>query len=175
MIVEIVFAAGCFWGVEKHFESMDGVVDVKSGYVGGNYTNPTYEDVLRNRLLVNNTKNIINHTEGVSVKFDNTKISAGKLIKSFWELHDPTQKDRQGNDIGNNYRSAIFYTTQNQLNIINKTKSQYQILLNKNGYGKIQTQILPLKKFWLAESYHQDYLNINPNGYCPSHMTGVKF
>ncbi|MEA2017336.1 MAG: peptide-methionine (S)-S-oxide reductase MsrA [Campylobacterota bacterium] len=175
MIVEIVFAAGCFWGVEKHFEKMDGVVDVKSGYVGGNYENPTYEDILRYRIISNNTKNIINHTEGVSVKFDNTKISVNKLIKTFWELHDPTQQDRQGNDIGTNYRSAVFYTTKNQLDIINKTKKEYQTLLNQNGYSSIKTQVLPLEKFWLAESYHQDYLDRNPNGYCPNHSTGVKF
>lgn len=175
MIVEIVFAAGCFWGVESHFENMTGVIDVKSGYVGGNYDNPTYEDVLRNRLIVNNTRNIINHTEGVKVKFDNTKVSANKLIKEFWELHDPTQQDRQGNDIGSNYRSAIFFTTPNQLKIINKTKAKYQKLLNDKGYSSIKTQILPLKKFWLAENYHQNYLERNPNGYCPNHSTGVKF
>jgi len=174
MIVEIVFAAGCFWGVEKHFEALPGVVDVKSGYVGGNYENPTYNDVLKYRKSANQTK-IINHTEAVKVKFDNTKISANKLIKSFWEIHDPTQLNRQGNDIGNNYRSALFYTTEKQMDIAYNTKATYQMLLSKEGYGNIVTQIKPLTKFWPAENYHQDYLKNNPNGYCPNHSTGVKF
>jgi peptide methionine sulfoxide reductase msrA/msrB len=174
MIVEIVFAAGCFWGVEKHFESLDGVVDVKSGYVGGNYDNPTYKNVLKYRYSSNSSK-IINHTEAVQIKFDNTKITANQLIKSFWELHDPTQLNRQGNDIGNNYRSAIFYTNENQKNLAYSTKATYQTLLYQNGYGKIVTQIEPLEKFWYAENYHQDYLKNNPNGYCPNHSTGVKF
>ena len=118
MIAEIVFAAGCFWGVEKHFESFEGVVDVKSGYVGGNYPNPSYEKVLRLRALsIDNEEGIINHTEGVLVKFDTDKIKTVTLIQSFWEIHDPTQLNRQGNDIGNNYRSAIFYTNEEQKNI----------------------------------------------------------
>lgn len=175
MVVEIVFAAGCFWGVEKHFESMPGVVDVKSGYAGGNYENPSYKEVLKHRYIKAEDKNIINHTEVVQVKFDNTKVSVEKLIKSFWELHDPTQYNRQGNDIGNNYRSAIFYTTANQKDIIEKTKVEYQTLLNEHGFGKIVTQIAPLEKFWIAENYHQDYLIKNPRGYCPTHKTGVKF
>ncbi len=174
MIVEIVFAAGCFWGVEKHFENIDGVIDVKSGYVGGNYPNPTYSDVLKYRHIKDNEE-IVNYTEAVKVKFNNSNISANKLIKSFWELHDPTQKNRQGNDIGNNYRSAIFYTNENQYNQSINTKNQYQNLLNKNGYGKIATQIKPLKRFYDAESFHQNYLTKNPNGYCPTHSTGVKF
>ncbi|MCD4758076.1 MAG: peptide-methionine (S)-S-oxide reductase MsrA [Arcobacteraceae bacterium] len=174
MIVEIVFAAGCFWGVEKHFESQDGVIDVKSGYTGGSYPNPTYKDVLKYRW-VEDDKKIINHTEAVKVKFDNEKISANELIKSFWELHDPTTKDKQGNDIGNNYRSAIFYTNENQKNIAYNTKAIYQTLLQEHGFGDIVTQIQPLKKFYDAEQYHQDYLTKNPNGYCPNHSTGVKF
>ena len=174
MIAEIVFAAGCFWGVEKHFESINGVIDVKSGYVGGNYKNPTYDDVLKYRNLKLSGK-IINHTEAVKVKFDNSKVTENKLIKSFWELHDPTQENGQGNDIGNNYRSAIFFTTQKQKNIAIDTKIQYQSLLTLKGYGKIVTQIQPLDKFWLAENYHQNYLKLNPNGYCPNHSTGIKF
>ena len=174
MIVEIVFAAGCFWGVEKHFENIDGVIDVKSGYTGGNYSNPTYKDVLKYRNLKTNSK-IINHTEAVKVKFDNSKITANKLIKSFWEIHDPTQLNRQGNDIGNNYRSAIFYTNENQKKLANSTKDIYQELLSKNGFGTIKTPIKKLTTFWDAENYHQDYLENNPNGYCPNHSTGVKF
>jgi peptide methionine sulfoxide reductase msrA/msrB len=174
MIVEIVFAAGCFWGVEKHFENIDGVVDVKSGYTGGNYENPSYKDVLKYRWSEKN-KDIINHTEAVKVKFDTQKVSAKELIKSFWELHDPTTKDKQGNDIGNNYRSGLFYTTENQKNIAYSTKATYQTLLKEHGFGDIVTQIQPLTKFYEAELYHQDYLTKNPNGYCPNHSTGVKF
>ena len=170
----IVFAAGCFWGIEKYFENIDGVVDVKSGYAGGSYPNPTYRDVLKYRYL-SNKKNIINHTEAVKVSFDNTKISSNKLIKSFWEIHDPTQVNGQGNDIGNNYRSAIFWTSKSQEKISQDTKLQYQSLLTSNGYGKIVTEIKPLKKFWDAENHHQDYLKKNVNGYCPNHSTGVKF
>jgi len=163
-----------FWGVEKHFENIPGVLDVKSGYAGGNYPHPTYKDVLRHRW-VDNDKNIMNYTESVKVKFDNEKVSAQTLIKSFWELHDPTTKDKQGNDFGNNYRSALFYTNQNQKNIAYKTKATYQTLLKEHGYGNIVTQIQPLKKFYDAEQYHQDYLKKHPNGYCPNHSTGVKF
>ena len=126
MILEIFFAAGCFWGVEKNFESFDGVIDVVSGYSGGNYENPTYQDVLNNRrngqgetflsILKNigmseeekeNSNTLINHTETVKVVYDSSKVSTAPLIKNFWEIHDPTQLDRQGNDVGNNYRSAI--------------------------------------------------------------------
>lgn len=173
MIAEIVFAAGCFWGVEKHFESLNGVVDVKSGYAGGNYENPTYKKVLKYRNIKDNK--IINYTEAVLVKFDTEKIDAKTLIKSFWQLHDPTQINRQGNDIGNNYRSAIFYTNEKQKNLAYKTKSTYQTLLKEHGFGKIVTQIKPLDKFYEAENYHQDYLEKNPYGYCPNHSTGVKF
>lgn len=174
MIAEIVFAAGCFWGVEKHFEQIPGVIDVQSGYTGGNYENPNYDQVLQYRYLKPDDK-VVNHTEAVLVKFDTDKVKAKKLIKSFWEIHDPTQYNRQGNDIGNNYRSAIFYTTDKQLEIINNTKATYQTLLKEHGYGDIVTKIRPLEKFWVAENYHQDYLKKNPNGYCPVHATGVKF
>jgi len=174
MIVSIVFAAGCFWGVEKHFEYFEGVINAESGYVGGNYPNPTYDEVLKNRHLKNSSK-IVNYTEGVKVTFDNSKVKAKTLIKSFWELHDPTQLNAQGNDIGNNYRSAIFYTNTKQESVAKGTEEEYQKLLYKNGYGKIVTEIKPLVKFYNAESYHQDYLAKNPFGYCPNHATGVKF
>ncbi|WP_457608136.1 peptide-methionine (S)-S-oxide reductase MsrA [Nitratifractor sp.] len=169
----IGFAAGCFWGVEKHFEKLPGVLDAVSGYTGGNYPDPDYHKVLSYRF--DTPKGIVNYTETVKVTYDDSKISTEDLIKSFWELHDPTQKNRQGNDRGNNYRSAIFYTTPEQKEIALRTKAEYQKLLTKAGYGKIQTEILPLKKFYPAEAYHQDYLKRNPNGYCPNHSTGVKF
>lgn len=168
----IVFAAGCFWGVEKHFEEKEGVVSATSGYAGGDYANPTYEKVLSYRK---NSKGITNYTESVEIVYDSSKISTEKLIKSFWELHDPTQGNRQGNDIGNNYRSALFYTNERQKEIALKTKAVYQKLLSKAGYGAITTEIQPLKKFYPAEDYHQNYLQKNPFGYCPNHATGVKF
>ena len=169
----IVFAAGCFWGVEKHFEHFEGVMSVKSGYVGGNYANPTYEKVLKYRK--NTPKNIVNYAESIEVVFDNEKVTAKELIKDFWEIHNPTQGDRQGNDIGNNYRSGIFYTTDEQKKIALSTKNEYEKLLQDAGYTKITTEIKKLDKFYNAEGYHQNYLQKNPNGYCPDHATGVKF
>jgi peptide methionine sulfoxide reductase msrA/msrB len=169
----IGFAAGCFWGVEKHFEQMPGVLDAVSGYAGGNYPDPTYKKVLAYRFET--PPGVVNYTETVKVTYDDAKISTEELIRSFWELHDPTQKNRQGNDRGNNYRSAIFYTTPEQKAIAEKTKAEYQKLLTKAGYGAIQTQIVPFKRFYPAEAYHQDYLKRNPDGYCPNHATGVRF
>ena len=168
----IVFAAGCFWGVEKHFEQLDGVTKATSGYAGGNYDNPTYQEVLKRR---NPKRGIINHTESVEVVYDDSKISTEKLIKSFWELHDPTQPDGQGNDKGNNYRSALFYTNDTQKEVAIATQKTYQKLLRKAGYGKITTEIKALEKFYPAEEHHQNYLSKNPQGYCPNHATGVKF
>ena len=194
MILEIFFAAGCFWGVEKNFESFDGVIDVISGYSGGNYENPTYQDVLNNRrngqgetflsILKNigmseeekeNSNTLINHTETVKVVYDSSKVSTETLIKNFWEIHDPTQVNRQGNDVGNNYRSAIYWTTDKQKEIAIRTGQEFQKLLSEKGYGQIVTEMAALEKFWPAEDYHQDYLRLNPNGYCPDHSTGVAF
>ena len=194
MILEIFFAAGCFWGVEKNFENIDGVIDVVSGYSGGNYEDPTYQDVLNNRtsqgenflsILKNiglsdeekekNKNTLINHTETIKVIYDSDRVSTETLLKNFWEIHDPTQLNRQGNDVGNNYRSAIYWTTDKQKVIANRTGQEFQKLLTAEGYGQIVTEIAALEKFWPAESYHQDYLVKNPNGYCPDHSTGVSF
>jgi len=194
VILEIFFAAGCFWGVEKNFESIDGVVDVVSGYSGGSYDNPTYEDVLKNRRIqsegflsvlkniglsdeekTKNNNTLINHTETVKVVYDSSKVSTEKLVKNFWEIHDPTQVNRQGNDVGNNYRSAIYWTNENQKNVAIETGRIYQKILSAKGYGEIATEMAALEKFWPAEDYHQDYLLRNPNGYCPDHSTGIKF
>ena len=194
MILEIFFAAGCFWGVEKNFESIDGVIDVVSGYSGGNYKDPTYQDVLNNRtsqgenflsILKNiglsdeekekNKNTLINHTETIKVIYDSDRVSTETLLKNFWEIHDPTQLNRQGNDFGNNYRSAIYWTTDKQKDIANRTGQEFQKLLTAEGYGQIVTEIAVMEKFWPAESYHQDYLVKNPNGYCPDHSTGVSF
>jgi peptide methionine sulfoxide reductase msrA/msrB len=111
----------------------------------------------------------------VKITYDNKIITAEKLLKSFWELHDPTQLNKQGNDIGSNYRSAIYYTTKKQLKTALETKEKYQNLLNNAGYGEIKTEIKPLDHFYVAENYHQNYLQNNPYGYCPNHSTGVKF
>jgi peptide methionine sulfoxide reductase msrA/msrB len=194
VILEIFFAAGCFWGVEKNFENIEGVVDVVSGYSGGSYEDPTYEDVLKNRriqsegflsILKNiglsdeekskNLNALVNHTETVKVVYDSSQVSTEELVKNFWEIHDPTQLNRQGNDVGNNYRSAIYWTNDNQKDIAFATGRAYQKLLNAKGYGEIVTEIAALEKFWPAENYHQNYLLRNPNGYCPDHSTGVKF
>jgi len=194
VILEIFFSAGCFWGVEKNFENIDGVIDVVSGYSGGNYENPSYEDVLNNRIpqtgtfldILNNiglsaeekAKNdngLVNHTETVRVIYDSSQVSTESLIKNFWEIHDPTQFNRQGNDVGNNYRSAIYWTTPEQKEIAYKTKQEFQTLLTAQGYGQIVTEMAALEKFWPAENYHQNYLLKNPNGYCPDHSTGVSF
>ncbi len=168
----IVFGAGCFWGVEKYFDSLDGVLQATSGYAGGDYENPTYYTVLDYK---DKSSGVVNHTEAVEVIYDDSKISTEQLIKSFWELHDPTQGDRQGNDIGNNYRSALYYTNDIQKEIALSTKETYQKLLTKARYGTITTEIKPLDIFYRAEDYHQNYLKKNPNGYCPNHSTGVKF
>ena len=194
MILEIFFAAGCFWGVEKNFENIDGVVDVVSGYSGGSYENPSYEDVLKNRIpqtgtflnVLNNIglsaeekaindNGVVNHTETVKVIYDSSQVSTESLIKNFWEIHDPTQFNRQGNDVGNNYRSAIYWTTSEQQEIAYRTRQEFQALLSAQGYGQIVTEMSALEKFWPAENYHQNYLRKNPNGYCPDHSTGVTF
>ncbi len=168
----IAFAAGCFWGVEKHFEHIPGVLSATSGYAGGSYADPTYDTVLKHRFDNDAAKNF---TETVQVVYDDTKVSTEQLIREFWELHDPTSGDRQGNDRGNNYRSALFYTTPEQKAIALQTRDAYQKLLTQAGYGKITTEFAPLKHFYPAEAYHQDYLQKHPNGYCPDHATGVKF
>jgi peptide methionine sulfoxide reductase msrA/msrB len=193
VLLEIVFAAGCFWGVEKNFEHFDGVVDVVSGYSGGSYEDPTYELVLENRTLQNEgflaaLKNIgksdaeiaadetlVNHTESVRVTYDSSVVSTEVLIKNFWQIHNPTQVDGQGNDIGNNYRSALYWTTETQRDIAFRTKDEFQALLTAEGYGAIVTEMKPLDTFWPAEDYHQDFLLKNPYGYCPEYSTGVAF
>ena len=167
----IVLGAGCFWGVEKYFESLDGVTKATSGYAGGEYENPTYKEVLKHR---NHTK-LLNHAEVVEVVYNDRKLSTQNLIKAFWELHNPTQRNQQGNDRGNNYRSTLYYTNTEQKQIVNSTKKTYQALLTKAGYGTITTEIKPLTIFYPAEAYHQDYLKKHPLGYCPNHATGVKF
>jgi peptide-methionine (S)-S-oxide reductase len=158
------FAEGCFWGVERIFWQVDGVVSTAVGYQGGFSANPTYEEVCSGRT---------GHTEAVKVVFDPQKVTYDELLKVFWESHDPTQGMRQGNDVGTQYRSAIFTTSQEQQTAAEASRDDYQPWLNKAGYGAITSAIEPAKEFYYAEAYHQQYLAKNPNGYCGIGGTGV--
>jgi peptide-methionine (S)-S-oxide reductase len=159
-------ALGCFWGAEKTFWQTPGVVSTAVGYEGGFTPNPTYEEVCSGRT---------GHAEAVRVVFDPEKVSYAELVKAFWEAHNPTQGMRQGNDIGTQYRSAIFYRSPDQQAIAEESKISYQKRLSEAGYGEITTEIVPATEFYFAEDYHQQYLSSskNPNGYCPDHGTGV--
>ena len=160
---EIIFGAGCFWGVERKFWSLEGVWLTSVGYAGGNSTNPTYEQVCYEET---------NHVEVVKVVYDPAVIKIDTLLKTFWECHDPTQGMRQGNDRGTQYRSVIYCSSEEDLDISLSTMEKYQEVLNKNNYQQITTEILLAPKFYLAEEYHQQYLAKNPNGYCGLGGTG---
>lgn len=149
------FAAGCFWGVDKTFLETPGVIDTRSGYMGGHTPNPTYEDVCSHTT---------GHAETVNVTFDPEKISYNELLTVFWNLHDPTQVNRQGPDIGDQYRSAIFYTSGEQKKQAEASKAQ----LEQSGtYSEpIATEITPAREFFEAEAYHQKYFQKNPNAVC---------
>jgi len=159
-----VFALGCFWGAERVFWQLDGVFVTSVGYAGGITPNPTYEEVCSGHT---------GHTEVVQVVFDPAKISYGKLLKTFWENHNPTQGMRQGNDIGTQYRSAVFTLDDSQQAEARRSLAAYQIELNKAGLGTITAEILPLDTYYFAEDYHQQYLAKNPGGYCGLGGTGV--
>jgi len=167
----LVLGAGCFWGVEKRFEAMPGVLDVQAGYAGGKGVRPVYREITQRRHQFNPN----NHAEVVKIEFQPELISARQLLQQFYEMHDPTQQNRQGNDVGTQYRSVIFYQNEAQAALAREVTADYQALLTAAGYGTIQTQIIPLPQFYPAEDYHQDYLAKNPNGYCPDHATGVRF
>jgi peptide-methionine (S)-S-oxide reductase len=160
------FALGCFWGAEKMFWRTPGVVSTAVGYEGGFTPNPTYEEVCSGRT---------GHAEAVRVVFDPDKVSYSELLRVFWEAHDPTQGMRQGNDIGSQYRSAIFYSSPEQKAEAEASLASYQQRLTEAGYGAISTEIVPAPEFYFAEDYHQQYLadTKNPHGYCPDHGTGV--
>jgi len=160
------FALGCFWGAEKMFWQTPGVVTTAVGYEGGFTPNPTYEEVCSGRT---------GHAESVRVVFDPAKVTYSDLLKVFWESHDPTQGMRQGNDLGSQYRSVIFYTSPAQKAAAEESRAAYQKKLSEAGYGEITTAIVPAGEFYFAEDYHQQYLSgaKNPNGYCPDHGTGV--
>lgn len=169
-IQTIVLGAGCFWGVEKRYEAMPGVLDAESGYADGQVA-PNYRTITQ----ASNRFNPNNHAEVVKLRFNANAISVEALIKAFYEQHDPTQGNRQGNDIGTQYRSIILTTTPLQSTVAQRLTQEYQALLTNAGYGEITTQIKPLESFYSAEEYHQDYLAKNPEGYCPDHSTGVRF
>jgi len=162
----IVLGAGCFWGVERKFWSLSGVQMTSVGYAGGHITDPTYESVC---------SGLTGHTEVVKIQFDASIISLKELLKIFWECHDPTQGNRQGNDIGTQYRSACFCKNKDDLEIAKKTFQQYQENLLGAGYGNITTEMKVLQEYYLAEEYHQQYLNKNPSGYCGIGGTGCSF
>jgi peptide-methionine (S)-S-oxide reductase len=159
-----VLGAGCFWGVEKVFWQTPGVYSTAAGYAGGYTPNPTYEEVCSART---------GHTEVVLVVFDPAQISYEQLLKVFWEDHDPTQGMRQGNDVGTQYRSAIYTGSPEQEAVAKVSREAFQERLTSAGYGEITTEIQPLGEFYYAEDYHQQYLYKVPNGYCPTHSTGV--
>jgi peptide-methionine (S)-S-oxide reductase len=159
-----VFALGCFWGAERKFWQLDGVFSTAVGYAGGSTRNPTYREVC---------SGMTGHAEVVRVVFDPAKVSYTDLLKTFWESHDPTQGMRQGNDIGTQYRSAIYYTSEDQRRAADASRAAYQDALSASGYGPITTEIAPAPAFFYAEDYHQQYLAKNPNGYCGLGGTGV--
>jgi peptide-methionine (S)-S-oxide reductase len=161
-----VFGMGCFWGAEKEFWQTDGVFSTAVGYAGGYTPNPTYEEVCSART---------GHTEVVLVAYDPSKISYEGLLKIFWEQHDPTQGMRQGNDRGSQYRSAIYTSTDDQLDVAKRSRDTFQVRLDAAQMGSITTEIAPLDTFYYAEDYHQQYLAKTPGGYCPDHSCGVTY
>ena len=159
-----VFGLGCFWGAERKFWQTPGVYTTSVGYAGGHTPNPTYEEVCSGRT---------GHTEVVQVVFDPAKVSYTELLRVFWENHDPTQGMRQGNDVGTQYRSAIYTTTQAQADAAEAARAAYQRTLTAAGYGPITTEIRAAPPYYFAEAYHQQYLDKNPGGYCGIGGTGV--
>ena len=155
---------GCFWGAEKKFWELPGVYTTAVGYAAGHTRNPTYREVCSGRT---------GHSEVVLVVFDPKRLSYSDLLKVFWESHDPTQGMRQGNDVGTQYRSGIYYYDDAQREAAERSRDAYQDQLMPAGYGRITTEILPEPEFYYAEDYHQQYLSKNPDGYCGLGGTGV--
>ena len=167
----IVLGMGCFWGAEKRMGEQPGVISTEVGYAGGSRSSPTYESVLADA----HKGGAQTHAEVVKVVFDPVRTSLERILAAFWENHDPTQGNRQGNDLGGNYRSAILYSTPEQHKLAEQTRAAYQRVLTQAGYGKITTEIAPLQQFYPAERYHQHYLQNHPLGYCGTGGTGVRF
>ena len=162
----IILGMGCFWGAEKIFWQLDGVYHTSVGYAGGYTKNPTYDEVC---------SGLTGHTEVVRVVYDPKKLNLKTILIEFWEGHDPTQGMRQGNDIGTQYRSAIFVNNSDNLNDVKTSKTEFQSLLHSAGFNEITTEIKKNIDFYFAEIYHQQYLYKNPNGYCGLGGSGVKF
>ena len=162
----IILGMGCFWGAEKIFWQLDGVYHTSVGYAGGYTKNPTYDEVC---------SGLTGHTEVVRVVYDPKKLNLKTILIEFWEGHDPTQGMRQGNDIGTQYRSAIFVNNSENLNDVKTSKIEFQSLLHSAGFNEITTEIKNNIDFYFAETYHQQYLYKNPNGYCGLGGCGVKF
>jgi peptide-methionine (S)-S-oxide reductase len=159
-----MFGLGCFWGAERKFWQTPGVYTTAAGYAGGFTPNPSYREVCSGAT---------GHAEVVLVVFDPRKVSYADLVKVFWESHDPTQGMRQGNDVGTQYRSGIYYFDDGQREVAERSRDSYQRELSSAGYGTITTEILPAPEFYYAEDYHQQYLAKNPGGYCGLGGTGV--
>jgi peptide-methionine (S)-S-oxide reductase len=162
---QAVFGMGCFWGAERKFWQLPGVFTTAAGYAGGPTPNPNYREVCSGQT---------GHTEVVLVVFDPRKVSYDDLLKVFWESHDPTQGMRQGNDVGTQYRSAIYTYSEEQLAAAERSKAQYEADLGRHGYGGITTEVREAPPFFYAEDYHQQYLHKNPDGSCGIGGTGVK-
>ena len=161
---QAIFGLGCFWGAEKKFWQTKGVYTTAVGYAGGLTPNPTYREVCTGQT---------GHNEVVLVVFDPKQISYAELLKVFWENHDPTQGMRQGNDVGTQYRSGIYYLDDEQRAAAERSRDGFQEKLSAAGYGRITTEIVPAPQFYYAEDYHQQYLSKNPDGYCGLGGTGV--
>ena len=159
-----LFAMGCFWGAERKFWNVDGVYTTAVGYAGGFTKNPTYREVCSGQT---------GHTEVVLVVYDPKRVTYAELLRVFWESHDPTQGMRQGNDVGTQYRSAIYATTEAQRKAAEASREQYQAALAQARHGRITTEIVAEPAFYYAEDYHQQYLAKNPGGYCGLGGTGV--
>jgi peptide-methionine (S)-S-oxide reductase len=163
---QAVFGMGCFWGAEKLFWKLPGVYSTAVGYAGGFTPNPTYEEVCSGRT---------GHTEVVRVIYDPEKIDFEDLLQVFWESHDSTEGMRQGNDVGTQYRSAIYTTDAEQKKVAEDSRKHFQGRLTAAGRGQITTEIVDAPTFYYAEDYHQQYLAKNPDGYCPNHSCGIPY
>jgi peptide-methionine (S)-S-oxide reductase len=159
-----VVGMGCFWGAERVFWTLPGVYVTAVGYAGGYTPNPTYEEVCSGST---------GHTEAVLLVFDPAKITYEEILRHFWEGHDPTQAMRQGNDVGTQYRSAVYYDGPEQQAAVESSRERYGAMLSASGFGEIATELAPLGDFYYAEDYHQQYLAKNPGGYCGLGGTGV--
>ena len=160
-----IFGLGCFWGAEEIFWQVPGVWSTSVGYAGGSTPHPSYREVCSGRT---------GHTEAVRIVFDPSVVSYADLVRAFYELHDPTQGMRQGNDVGTQYRSAIYWTTPEQERVAREVTAAYQPALTERGYGEITTELAPAPAYYYAEDYHQQYLAKNPHGYRCHSATGVR-